>query len=98
MPGSRVGEETVGAPRRRGQNQEKNGEGEAQISRFFPVPSQNFVLSLSLSGSVFRGIASAVQGHGPPKVRISAYAGVKKKKNGGEGLGGSGCYLPCKKR
>ena len=43
----------------------------AHIFAFFPTPGANFVLSFSLWGSS-RGIVVAVQGHGPPKVRVWA--------------------------
>ena len=45
--------------------------GPPKMSLLFPSHVTNFVLS-SLSLGSFRGVAAAVSGHGPPKVRASA--------------------------
>ena len=53
-------------------------DGEPKISRFFPSPVGNFVLS-SLSGGLFRGIVAAVQFHGSQSARhfVRALAAAK---------------------
>ena len=46
--------------------------GGPKISRFFTLSRRKFCSFFPLSGGLFRGIVAAVQGHGPPKVRVSA--------------------------
>ena len=56
-------------PRRVGPRRVRPRRVAPEISRFFPSPATIFFLS-SLSWRSFRGILTAVQGRGPPKVRV----------------------------